>query len=105
MSFHEGEIAVQNRAGVAKMASRVGESIRSTIPGPAQHFIGEQPVVFLASVDPEGRVWASMLTGKPGFASAAGDDMLKIEPDTIDNLLRGNIEVNPQVGLIAIEFE
>ena len=78
MSFHEGEIAVQNRAGVGKMASRVGESIRSTIPGAAQYFISQQPFVFLASVDSEGQVWASLLTGEVGFAKAIDENTLQI---------------------------
>jgi predicted pyridoxine 5'-phosphate oxidase superfamily flavin-nucleotide-binding protein len=105
MSFHEGEIAVQNRAGVSRMAGRVGASIRSTIPEAAQYFISQQPLVFIASVDGQGQVWAFLLAGEIGFAKAIDENTLKIEAHEVDELLLEHLKVNNQVGLLAIEFE
>lgn len=105
MSFHEGEIAVQERAGVRAMANRVGSGIGSTIPEAAKYFISRQPFVFLASTDSRGRVWASFLTGQSGFAEALDDYTLKLEADSIDEVLVENLKTNDQLGLLAIEFE
>jgi predicted pyridoxine 5'-phosphate oxidase superfamily flavin-nucleotide-binding protein len=43
--YHEGELAVQARAGVQESARRVGNSIRPSIPLAAQEFLSGQPMV------------------------------------------------------------
>ena len=71
--YHAGELSVQERAGVREMADRIGKSIRSTIPLAAQEFLRSQPMAIVGSVDPSGRVWASLLTGEPGFMQAVNE--------------------------------
>ena len=70
--YHSGELAIQARAGQRDMADRVGKSIRSTIPPAAQEFLRSQPMAILGTMDPAGRLWASMLTGAPGFMQPVG---------------------------------
>jgi uncharacterized protein len=103
--YHEGELAVQAQAGVQDMASRVGKSIRSAIPLAAQEFLSSQPIAVLSSIDHKGRVWASLLSGKPGFMQATSDRTIRIEamPSSGDPLAE-NILANDQVGMIVIEF-
>jgi predicted pyridoxine 5'-phosphate oxidase superfamily flavin-nucleotide-binding protein len=105
MSFHAGELAVQERVGVSKQASRVGSSIHSEIPPLAKYFLEEQPFVFVSSIDKKGHVWVSLLVGKIGFAKNIDENTLQLKPDSIDDLLVENLKKNNQIGLLAIEFE
>jgi uncharacterized protein len=103
--YHEGELAVQAQAGVGKMASRVGKSIRSIIPLAAQEFLNSQPIAVLSSIDHKGRAWASLLSGKPGFIRAHDERTIRIEATPVDgDPLAENILQNDQVGMIVIEF-
>ena len=77
--FHPGELEVQRRAGVERMARRIGGSIHASIPPLAEEFLNERHWVVLATTDGAGRPWASVVSGAPGFAqvvrgSGAGKD-------------------------------
>ncbi|HEU0256239.1 MAG TPA: hypothetical protein VFQ96_00200, partial [Microbacteriaceae bacterium] len=61
-SFHSGELEVQRRAGRSS-----GAVIRSSIPEIAAEFLVSRPARVIAGRDGEGRMWATMLTGEPGF--------------------------------------
>ncbi|MEV6328582.1 pyridoxamine 5'-phosphate oxidase family protein [Streptomyces sp. NPDC051909] len=45
---------------------------RTGITPVAAAFLETQPMLVLGAADPAGRVWASLLTGRPGFARATG---------------------------------
>lgn len=102
--FHTGELAVQARAGVTEMAARVGRGIGRTMPDAAQDFLRAQPWVIVASEDAEGRPWASVLHGTPGFAHATDAQTVLIDTSPLPgdplglNLTRGD-----RLGLLAIE--
>jgi predicted pyridoxine 5'-phosphate oxidase superfamily flavin-nucleotide-binding protein len=105
MTFHEGELAVQQRAGVAQLAGRVGAGIRPTIPAAAAEFVREQPWLVLGSADEAGDVWASLLTGAPGFVRARDERTIHIgavpqpgEP------LAVRPAVGDAVGLLVLDF-
>ncbi|MCI0337865.1 MAG: pyridoxamine 5'-phosphate oxidase family protein [Acidobacteria bacterium] len=103
--YHEGELGVQARSGVQELASRVGKSIRSFMPLAAQEFLSSLPMAVLASVDRQGQVWASLLTGEAGFMQAVDGRTVRIDaPPVGGDPLRENLVVNNQVGMIAIEF-
>jgi hypothetical protein len=76
--YHPGEIEVQERAGVRSMAERVGNSIHPTIPPAAREFLEEQPIIVVGSVGADGRVWASLLAGEPGFVRALDERTVRI---------------------------
>jgi len=104
--YHPGEIEVQERAGVRSMAERVGNSIHPTIPPAAREFLEEQLMVVVGSVGPDGRVWASLLAGEPGFVRALDERTVRIDAaplpgDPLAEALQG---AGTQVGMIAIEF-
>ena len=103
--YHPGELSVQERAGVREMAARIGRSIGSTIPPAAWNFLRNQPLVVVGSVDARQRVWASLLTGAPGFLHAVDEHTVRINarPATGDPL-GNNLAANGKVGMIAIEF-
>lgn len=106
--FHAGELAVQQRAGEAAIAERNGSVIAPTILGGARPFIEKQFMVVLASVDPQGGVWSSVLYGRPGFVRADGDaalvlDVAASQRDPADPFW-ANIAANPSVGMLFIEL-
>ncbi len=104
-AFHSGEIEIQTRAGVQEMARRVGRSIGDSIPEAAQEFLRQQPLAVLGSVDAAGRVWASLLTGEPGFLEALDKQTVRIAAESLPgDPLRENLRACDDVGMIAIEF-
>ncbi|HEU0007536.1 MAG TPA: pyridoxamine 5'-phosphate oxidase family protein [Terriglobia bacterium] len=103
--YHTGELSVQERAGVREMAARIGRSIGYTIPPAARNFLGRQPIVVVGSVDAGQRVWASLLTGFPGFLRAVNEHTVRINArPAAGDPLGDNLAANSQVGLSAIEF-
>jgi predicted pyridoxine 5'-phosphate oxidase superfamily flavin-nucleotide-binding protein len=103
--FHAGELAVQARAGVGERAARVGGSIHGAVPPAAKAFLEQRGFVVLASADLEGRPWASILTGPPGFATVPDPIRLRIDaaPSPADPL-GGNLRAGAFAGLLAIDF-
>ena len=105
--YHSGEIEVQKRAGVRKMAERVGNSIRPAIPPAAREFLREQPMVVIGSVGAGGRVWASLLVGEPGFVKALDERTVRIDAAPVpgdplaENLAAGE---GSKVGTISIDL-
>jgi len=102
--YHAGEIEVQTRAGVRTQAERIGRGVHSAIPPAAQLFLLYQPMVILSSVDASGRVWASLLTGEPGFIRAVDESTVLIEAKPVEgDPLSDNLREVSQVGLLLIE--
>jgi predicted pyridoxine 5'-phosphate oxidase superfamily flavin-nucleotide-binding protein len=77
-TFHEGELEVQRRAGVAANAERIGRSIHPAIPPAAARFAAERSFILVGAADADGRVWASLLRGPPGFVSVPAEDRLHV---------------------------
>lgn len=106
--FHAGERAVQQRAGVSSMAKRVANGIHDYVPPVMQEFLEAQPMVFLGMADAQGRVWASALTGEPGFVTALGDEEVHIGafPAAADPLFEAlsGPDLHADMGLLAIDL-
>lgn len=60
--FHPGELAVQERVGQSS-----GAIVRRSIPEIAADFLVTRPALVIAGRDEDDRMWATMLTGPPGF--------------------------------------
>ena len=104
--YHPGEIEVQERAGVRSMAERVGNSIRPTIPPAVREFLGELPMVVVGSVGADGRVWASLLAGDPGFVRALDERTVRIDAAPLpgDPLAEALEGAGSEVGVLAIDL-
>ena len=106
--YHEGELAVQQRANETAMARMNGGAVGKTIPAGALRFIEQQPMAVIGSIDPDGRVWASVLFGQPGFVRALDDHSVEIDlsqpRSAKDDPLWSNLGENPNVGLLVIEL-
>jgi predicted pyridoxine 5'-phosphate oxidase superfamily flavin-nucleotide-binding protein len=105
MKFHSGEIAVQERAAVRDIAEDVGEGIADHLPPGASEFLERRQMAVLGTVDDRGNVWASVVTGEPGFIETVDDRMLKIEAriSSSDPLGR-NLGTEGHVALFAPDF-
>jgi predicted pyridoxine 5'-phosphate oxidase superfamily flavin-nucleotide-binding protein len=103
--YHPGEIAVQERAGVADQAARLGHGIRTTMLPVAQEFLRQQRFAVLGGVDAGERVWASLLTGEPGFLAPEGEGSLRVHALPADgDPLAGRVELGGLAGLLAIDL-
>jgi predicted pyridoxine 5'-phosphate oxidase superfamily flavin-nucleotide-binding protein len=103
-TYHEGELEVQRRAGVALNAERIARSIHATIPPLARQFALERPFAVLGASDAHGRVWARLLRGAPGFLTVPAEDRLYIaarldDDDPLAEALAGEVDV----GLLLID--
>lgn len=104
MVWHDGELAVQTRAGVVEQARKVGAIIGENIPAAAAHFLGARPYVIVATAGASGEIRASILAGEPGFATAVSDRSVRILPTSghIESVL-SDIGENSSIGLLAID--
>ncbi|MCA9558542.1 MAG: pyridoxamine 5'-phosphate oxidase family protein [Myxococcales bacterium] len=106
--YHEGELAVQARAGVARAAQRVARILADRIPAAALSFIARQSMVVLGSRDPNGNIWASLAYGQPGFLVAESDRQLALHHaacyTAAGDPLWSNLRTDAEVGLLLIEL-
>jgi uncharacterized protein len=103
--FHEGELAVQDRAGVRAQAARLGGAMLSTpdLNGGMGAFLAGRDFAVLAARDADGRLWTSPLFSSPGFLEARDQELrAHAVPTTGDPLHR--LPANQPVGMLAIEF-
>jgi len=107
-SFHAGERAVQQNAGETAIADRNIAVLTDTVIAGARPFIAKQFMAALASVDTEGRVWSSLVFGKPGFLHTESGSSILIdvpekERDQADPVW-ANMAEQPDLGMLFIEL-
>ncbi|MFE2420992.1 pyridoxamine 5'-phosphate oxidase family protein [Streptomyces hokutonensis] len=106
-TYHAGSRAVQDRAGVRDIADHVGQIIGQGIKPVAAAFLELQPLLILGAADPTtNRVWASPLTGPPGFVRATGPHRISVTggprpTDPLTPALTGARDL--PVGTIALD--
>jgi len=103
--FHEGELAVQRRAGVSGDAARLeGMLAPADLDGGIGDFLAQRDFAVLTARDRTGRLWTSPLGGPPGFLDGDGRRLtihaLPTEADPLHELPSGQA-----VGLIAVDFD
>ena len=105
--YHAGQRAVQQRAGETAVAERLERAIRAELPDVAQEFLAGLPQLFVAATDPAGRVWASVLSGPPGFVDARDERTLAVaaHPPAGSPLAAALGGGPAAVGLLGIEPE
>ncbi|MEU9476586.1 pyridoxamine 5'-phosphate oxidase family protein [Streptomyces sp. NPDC048191] len=85
-AYHEGSLAVQELMGVRDRADHVGRSLGQDIKPVAAAFLELQPLLVVGAADPgTGRVWASALTGSPGFVRATSPRRMSVTTDATDD--------------------
>jgi predicted pyridoxine 5'-phosphate oxidase superfamily flavin-nucleotide-binding protein len=105
--FHPAELAIQERFGRRKMlAAPARRFIRDHLIPQHREFFEQLPFVVVGSVDSAGQPWASIISGKPGFAHATDDKHLQVDvlPHQDDPLATNLADESP-VAILGIELE
>jgi predicted pyridoxine 5'-phosphate oxidase superfamily flavin-nucleotide-binding protein len=107
--FHAGQIEVQERFDTRRLAERLASN---ELYGPEIHeaavrLIGSADMFFLATADADGRPDCSYKGGDPGFVRIIDDRTLAFPSYDGNGIFAslGNIVVNPQVGMLFVDFE
>ncbi|WP_282699437.1 pyridoxamine 5'-phosphate oxidase family protein [Streptomyces sp. CC219B] len=104
--YHAGSRAVQERVGVRQLADHVGRSIGDGIKPVAAAFLELQPQLVVGAADPAtGRVWATVVSGAPGFVRATGPQQISVAggPGAADPLAPALSTEGTPVGTIALD--
>jgi predicted pyridoxine 5'-phosphate oxidase superfamily flavin-nucleotide-binding protein len=90
---------------VSEDAARLGRAIGARLPQAAVVWLSEQRMAVAASLDGEGRVWASLLTGPAGFLRPVDDELLVVETRAApaDPLVQ-NLALRPELGVLVIDL-
>lgn len=103
--FHRGEQEVQRRLGVRDGVELFARrAVRDHMPDQHRTFFGQLPFLMLGAVDRQGRPWASLIAGRPGFVSSPDARRLDVAArplfgDPVLNDLREGMDV----GVLGIE--
>ena len=104
--FHRGEREVQARLGVREKLEGFGRRvIRDYLPEQHRDFYRRLPFILVGTVDAEGRPWASILAGPPGFITSPDPRRLKftarpMQGDPLNESLREGADI----GVLGIEL-
>ena len=98
---------MQERAGSAAIGAQVVAAKSSEIPVELIAFVQARDLVFLATADAAGRCDAGVRAGAPGFVKVLDRKTLLFAdfPGNGSFMSLGNLLVNPQIGLLFIDFE
>ena len=106
--FHAGSRHWQDRFGSRPLADRLVERLaRNRFTDEDRAFIESRPFFMLATADAEGRPDCSYKGGLPGFVSVVDPATLAFPSYDGNGMFKslGNLHVNPQVGMLFIDFE
>jgi len=105
--FHAGERAIQSRLGIRDRMEAWGRQIiRPFLPDEHRAFYSQLPFVVAAARDAGGRVWATLLTGEPGFVSSPDDRSLRFSSRLAPgDALEDALVAGADVGLLGIELD
>jgi uncharacterized protein len=106
--YHGGSRELQDRFDTRRIADRLEEkTVRDYIDDDDRAFIQARDMFFIATADAEGKPQSSYKGGDPGFVRVLDERTIAF-PNYDGNgmyLTMGNLAVNPQVGLLFIDFE
>lgn len=105
MVYHSGELEVQQQAGVQAQAKDLGGMIKSNIPSVAHKFLSSQQLAIASTIDANGRVWASLLTGKPEFIQVIEEQLVRIDAaQIVGDPLSKNLQLRDEIGILVIDL-
>ncbi|AUX36254.1 MULTISPECIES: pyridoxamine 5'-phosphate oxidase family protein [Sorangium] len=105
--YHPGEMAVQERAGVRERAEKAGRRvIRDFMPDQHRELFAKLPLLLVGSLDAQGRPWASLLVGRPGFIASPDPRTLAVNARPLPgDPLAAHLVAGAPVGLLGIQLE
>jgi predicted pyridoxine 5'-phosphate oxidase superfamily flavin-nucleotide-binding protein len=104
--WHEGEIRLQRRAGVAVRMEEIGRrTIRDHLTDQHRTFYPQLPFVVIGAVDPGGDAWATLRANRPGFLSSPDPWHLAVAlPREPADPADGGMDDGDAVALLGIEL-
>ncbi len=108
--FHHGNRELQDKFDTRRLADRLAERAEErsrSISEDDRKFIESRDMFFLATADAEGRTNCSYKGGDPGFVRVVDEHTIAF-PNYDGNGMYvsfGNTLVNPNVGLLFVDFE
>lgn len=106
--YHDGMRRLQDVRETRALADRLQQvTSRREFTEEDRGFIQRCPMVFVATADADGRPDCSYKGGLPGFVRVVDDRTLALPDYDGNGMYRtwGNTLVNPNVGLLFIDFE
>ncbi|MFC4521021.1 pyridoxamine 5'-phosphate oxidase family protein [Cupriavidus pinatubonensis] len=106
LPWHAGELALQARFGVAAKMEDVGRRVmRDYMPDQHREFFAQMPFVVLGTVAPDGRVWATLRAGRPGFLQSPDARILEMRlPREAADPADAGMEDGQPLGLLGIDL-
>lgn len=103
--FHEGEQEMQRRVGKHEAMETSGRKrIRPFMPDQHREFYAQLPFLAAAAVDHQGWPWASLLSGRPGFATTPDAKHLQVSlSDAAEDPVRTAINEGARLGILGIQ--
>lgn len=104
--WHEGELAIQRRAGVIEQMAPIGRrNIRDHLIEQHRAFYPKLPFIVAGSVDLAGDAWATLLAGKPGFLHSRDPLTLDVSaPREPGDPASAGLGDGQAIGLLGIEL-
>ena len=104
--WHAGEQALQEKVGVAERMEAFGQKvIRDYMPDQHRTFYHQLPFMVAASVDAQGRPWATLLEGPEGFVRSPDPRQLTIDTKLpADDPATPGLVAGQAIGLLGIEL-
>ena len=106
--YHEGNRQLQDKFDSRRIADRLEQVTLHDVFIPNEvEMIENAEMFFLATADVDGRPDVSYKGGMPGFVRVVSEDTLAFPHYDGNGMFKslGNVVVNPQVGLLFIDFE
>ncbi|WEK32198.1 MAG: pyridoxamine 5'-phosphate oxidase family protein [Candidatus Pseudomonas phytovorans] len=104
--WHAGEKTLQEKVGVAERMEAFGQKvIRDHMPEQHRIFYHQLPFMVAASVDVQGRPWATLLEGPEGFVGSPDPRQLVIDTTlAADDPATPGLTAGKAIGLLGIEL-
>jgi len=105
-TWHAGERFLQESIGAAERMETIGQRvIRDFMPDQHRAFFAQIPFIAMGSVDGRGDVWATLLSGRPGFVSSPTPTELDIAvPRDPQDPASRDLQAGDAIGLLGIEL-
>jgi hypothetical protein len=105
--FHDGQLAVQKKAGEENIAIARIPMIKDSLHPRSIPFLEYQVLAFPGSEDGNGDLWLSLLVGERGFINIPSIEEIKFDLSKLksnrDDIFFKNIETRPTVGVLFHE--
>jgi uncharacterized protein len=105
--FHAGEQRVQSWVGVRDQVERAGRNmIREELSDPQRQLFQALPLLVVGSLSASGCVWASLLSGEPGFVRSPSPKLLQVRAEPLlGDPLAEQLAIGAPLGLLGIQLE